>query len=103
MGTNYYGLQGGKRTHLGKLSAGWVPVVPHTDFVAWTEDVLVADGIVNEYGEYFTYEQIIGKFICHSIQFQFQSSYNVESIYNKSWRFDVGDDVWFLHQSGEFS
>jgi hypothetical protein len=103
MGTNYYGYKDGEKRHLGKLSSGWLPSVPHTHFESWIEDVLWADKIESDYGEVFTYEQLVGKFVSWSYigQFRFNTA-TLPNVEDRILYFNL-NSIHFIQGQGVFS
>ena len=78
MGTNFYALHAltdlaapgtmgeVEIIHLGKLSHGWLPVVPHKNIDQWMDDVCGATLIRDEYGRTYTDGEVIGRFARHA-------------------------------------
>lgn len=53
--------------HLGKLSAGWLPVVPQRDMEDWLRAAYDADVIRDEYGKEYDVSALVGRFVLHAL------------------------------------
>ena len=74
MGTNYYAHRtldfdsDDEVVHLGKLSMGWMPVIPQRTIAEWLDVVGAAERLTDEYGRNLSPNFVVGRFVRHSLK-----------------------------------